>query len=375
MALAKAQYDLVARDKSQKAFASIRKNLGGLKGAIGGLGLAFGAAGFARFIQSSLDAGDEIQKLAIQTGASTEFLSEMRGVLELSGVSYGTFTKALTKGAKALGDAQAGLKTQSEAFSRLGLDIDQLAQLNPEELFFTIGTAIASIEDPTARSAAQAELLGAKSVELLRFFRQSPEAIATMRAEQVKFGNSLSRDMTDKMAASNDAMARLRQQFKGVGNAFALEFSDPIIEGSKVLSTLLIPVLRVVGNVFSILGTIIGAVGAAIAAVLSGEFREAFNIATLAVSDLKQEFSELLDFQEASANAPAPGSQAPALAAGGQKQMELSPQAERAIAAANAQALKETQEKQMKDPQLQQTNKTLKSIDKKLDNAGFAVAG
>ena len=383
MARAKATYDLVAQDKSKKAFGTIKKSLGGLKGAIGGLGLAFGAAGFVKFIGGALNAGDEIQKLSIRTGASTEFLSEMRGALELSGVGFQQFERSFRKGQKLLEAAASGSSGAVAKFAAMGLSIEALQALKPEEQFEAMSIAIASIEDPTQRAALQAEALGANSGKLLAFYEQSPEAIAAMRAEQVLFGNSLTRDMTDKMANTTDAMAKLGQQMSGIGSTLAVEFSDPIIQGAQVLSDLLIPMLKFTGNVFGALGDIIGATAAALVAFFSGDFSEAFSIASLAVSDLTDRFTELDE-------APKPG-----VGLGGALDIQGTGGSGKAVGLSDARvrlaeekaAGKEAAKLQKaKDRELAKAAKvaekqrskqivTAETTNKLLKNAGFAIAG
>ncbi len=355
MARAKATYDLVANDKTKAAFSSIKKNLGGLKGAFGGLALGVGAAGLVRFTKKVLDAGDEIQKLAIQTGASTEFLSEMRGVLELSGVSYSAFIKTMQRGSKTVLDAQLGLKSAKDGLDLLGLSVDELVGLKPEEQFLVLGRAIAGVEDPTLRSALQMQLLGARSTEMLRLFRLAPEELANLRAEQVKFGNSLSRDMVDKMADANDSMTRFTQQLQGIGTQFAAEFATPISEGAKVLADVLIPVIRFAGKLFKALGTIIGGVGAALVAFFSGDFSEAFTISQLALKDFATSLSELIGLQEAAGVAPGPGITA------------ASATAKQAAQAAGGKT-------ENKDPQIAETNRLLREQNQKISSI-VAVAG
>ena len=101
MARARAEYQITAEDKTKRAFNSVQGRLKGMSKGVKTLafGLAglVGVGGFGALIKGAIDAGDRINKLSIKTGASTEFLSEMRGVTELAGVGFEQFTTSLTK--------------------------------------------------------------------------------------------------------------------------------------------------------------------------------------------------------------------------------------------------------------------------------------
>ncbi len=289
MARAKATYSLEAVDRSQGAFRSFRANAGAAAKAVGGLAAAGGAlaaGGLATLVKSSLDAGDEIQKLAIQTGATTEFLSEMQHVAGLSGAEFERLPKAIKTMSVALDDAAQGGKRANESLERLGLTSAELAGLSVEQRLLTLGEALRQVSDDGERAALAQVFFGGAAKDVLRITQTGSAAIADMRAEAQKLGLSLSRDQVDQMANANDALARLGAAVQGVGNMFAVQFAEPIAQAATTLGGVLVPVLQTVGGVFGTLGRTIGGTGAALAAFFSGDFREAGRIFTMNVSDL-----------------------------------------------------------------------------------------
>ena len=83
-----------AMDRASMEGNKLNKNLnkafGGIKTAMRAVGALAGVAvvgGLVSMTKSSINAADAIQKLGIRTGASAEFLSEMRFALSQSDVS------------------------------------------------------------------------------------------------------------------------------------------------------------------------------------------------------------------------------------------------------------------------------------------------
>jgi len=80
---------------------------------------AFAGGMFVRAVNESLDFADAMQKLSIQSGATTEFLSEMKFVAEQSGVEFNNFTRSISLMQDNLIEARKGTKAQADAFKAL----------------------------------------------------------------------------------------------------------------------------------------------------------------------------------------------------------------------------------------------------------------
>lgn len=394
VARAKAQYDLVARDKTDRAFDQVKRKLGGFRSAISGVGAALGGVlavgGFARFVKGALDAGDEIQKLAIQTGASTEFLSEMRGVAELSGASYEKFTKALKRQAQFMDRASAGAKAQTETLAQLGLSLSDLQGLSPEQLFLTMGDALNKVEDANLRAALANNIFRGTSEDVLRITQQGSAAINELREEQRKLGNSLSRDQVDAMAEANDALSRLSQAFKGAGNALAAEFAGPIKSLADFLRNVVRPAIGVVAELFNIAGNALGGFAATMGALLAGDFRGAFETVKLLFGDITKNIKRINQLvtggvaeavneiagpalaTKKSAVAVTADATGSVLAAAGDRARLLADERNRV---SGSFGLTGTGKTAVEDPQLQRTNALLENIAQTVKEPTVAVAG
>src|SRR3546814_16883002 len=74
--------------------------------------------GLTALIKHSIDAADDMSKLARSTGLTTEALSQLSYAADLSGVE--NLGDALNKFNKNIGEAAKGSKAQADAFAEIG---------------------------------------------------------------------------------------------------------------------------------------------------------------------------------------------------------------------------------------------------------------
>ena len=185
--------------------------------AMGGAILAVGISSIKTFAQM----GDEVQKMALRTGFSTEALSELRHAAEISGADLSTLEKGIKRMSMAILDAKDGLAETKRAFEHVGIAAEDLMGLSPEEQFFKIANGIAAIEDPTMRAALAQKILGRAGTSLLPLFSQGAEGMAKLRQEAHELGIVFDQEAADKAANMTDAMARLKESVSGVKMAIA----------------------------------------------------------------------------------------------------------------------------------------------------------
>lgn len=285
-----AKYDIKAQDKSSKVISGIKGKLKGLSGAFGGMAGSIagivGVGGFGAMIKQSLDAADNIQKLSIRLGHSTEFLSEMGHAAQLGGSSLGAVEKGSKRLSQSIGDFEKGGKLAAESFADLGLNMEELIKLDADEQFLRVNHALAGMNKGSERTKKALDLLGRSGTEMLAVFDGGKDSIAAMRQEAKDLGISLTKDAADGAANANDAMLRLTTAFTGVGQALATDFAGPMVDIADSLRTNVIPVIRgLIDVVFGLAKAFGGAVAAA-AAFFSGDFSGAGDIISDVGSDL-----------------------------------------------------------------------------------------
>src|SRR5690554_1468903 len=177
------------------------------------LGATTALVGIAK---KTAEAGDQIQKMALRTGFSTEALSELKHAAELSGTSLEGLENGVRRMQRSILDLERGLATQTEAFAKLGLEIEDLQGLSPEEQFNKITSALADVEDETRKAALAQQIFGRSGTDLLPMLSEGSEGLAEMRAEAHELGIVFDQEAADAAAQFNDDIDRLKKGFAGV---------------------------------------------------------------------------------------------------------------------------------------------------------------
>ena len=250
--------------------------------------------GVAAFVKSSIDAADQMRDLAIKTGTSTEFLSQMQHVANLTGVEFGTFADSLTKMQNSLVNISRSGKA-TEQLAAIGINVAEVLKLNPEQQFQAIAQAIGAIQDPATRTNAAMKIFGRSGAELVKVFAEGGDGIAAMRQEADALGLTIGRETADAADAANDAITRLQGAFMGLGRTLALELAQPLADVVDLLSRGLPVVGGFVAASVQSIGDVLGGLVAANVQIAQGNFSGALEGARGVVGDVGGNFAGLLD--------------------------------------------------------------------------------
>lgn len=201
------------------ASASAQKNFGAISRTAGVAMTAAGAAitGFAATsVFSYAQAGDEIQKMALKTGFSTEKLSELRHAAEQGGASFEAIGKASKRLATTIHEAGQGTETYTDALGFLGLKYEDLAGLSAEEQFMKVSLALADVSDASTRAAIAQEIFGRSGVDLLPMLANGSAGLQQMAAEAHRLGIVFDQEGANSAAAFNDALDFLKKSMVGL---------------------------------------------------------------------------------------------------------------------------------------------------------------
>ena len=113
------------------------------------------------------DWGDSFDKMAARTGMTVESLSELSFAAQQSGTDLETVERGVKTMQKNIGEAAGGSKSATEALAKLGLTVEQLQGLSPDEQFNKIAAALNQISDPTTRAATAMKIFGKSGAMLL----------------------------------------------------------------------------------------------------------------------------------------------------------------------------------------------------------------
>jgi hypothetical protein len=196
---------------------SLRLSSLALAGAVGAA-----AGGMALLVRSSINAAGALNDASKATGIHVASLQAMTQVAGEASVSQEQLLAALKKMEVNLAGLQSGAKAQTEAFGALGLSMQSLQGLSPDEAFTKIVEAINAIQDPAMKTAAAVDIFGKSGADLIPMMDGYAASLAEVAQKQAEFGIALSDDQAAKMDAAGDAAARLGMAVEGLGNQLAI---------------------------------------------------------------------------------------------------------------------------------------------------------
>ena len=156
------------------------KAFAGSLGPIGAIGtvivttLAAAGAMLFKFATEAAHVGGELDDLSETTGIAVPKLSGLKFAADVAGQGMDTVSNAIFKLQQNIGQ---GGEQIARGFNRIGLSLEQIRDLNPEDQFIQIAHAISGIQDPAQRAAAAVELFGKQGRDLLPLLSQDLEAL------------------------------------------------------------------------------------------------------------------------------------------------------------------------------------------------------
>jgi hypothetical protein len=195
-----------------RAFADGMKDVGTKLMAMGGM---MGAPLLVA-AKEAADFGEKIGKLASQTGMSAEALSGLKYQAESMGISIDAVGAGVKGMQKALFD---GGKETAEAFKAIGLSVNDLKGMSPEQQIAKIADGLQGIDNPGQRAALAMQVLGRSGSQLLPLFEGGSAEIARAGREAQKLGLILTGDQARKLGALDNSFDRMSGAVKGAGNA------------------------------------------------------------------------------------------------------------------------------------------------------------
>ena len=281
----------VTLTKVSQTFGKISDASGKVAQATKGISTAAGGAlaGIAGLAYKSVQAADDLNTLAKQTGISTAELQKMQYASDLIDVSVDSITGAMTKMKKNM--ASTSKDTQA-AFQRIGVSVqDSNGQLrDATTVFYEVLEGLSHVANETERDTLAMQLFGRSADELAGIVDDGGAALRELGLEAEQLGLIMDQQTLDSLNNVNDAVDKLKAKANGElaqSGAKAMEAMMPVFEkvldamskaldyiGSldedqiKMLATLLAvtaaisPVAKGISNVTGLISKLTGAGGA-----------------------------------------------------------------------------------------------------------------
>lgn len=276
-------------------------------GAAIGANVGIGLVAIGSLVKQSIEAADVQSKLAQSLGMTTEEISRLSYVADLAGVSQEELAASVSKLARKAVDAAAGGKQAGEVFNAMGLSVKDAngAVKSSSDLLGDIADKFATYKDGAEKTALAQEIFGKSGARLIPFLNQGREGLAALSKEADILGITLTDSAGKSAEQFNDNLTRLQKAKEGLGRQIAEKLvptlenlTNNMFESARATGSfeqaatvaatgvkLLLSAGALIIGVFKTLGEYIGGVGAALVALFSGRFKEAFDIASMVGKD------------------------------------------------------------------------------------------
>lgn len=222
MADTKAQIVISARDdtgaalaKARAGFANLQQQAGGVANALIGVNAAItgvlAGTGLAALFSNTVRGLDALNDLKDATGASIENISALEDVAARTGTSFETIAQTLTKFNAALKEAKPGSDIAA-VLNSIGLEVDNLRQLDPAEALRQTAVAFAGFADDGNKARAAQELFGKSLKDVAPFLKDLGDKlmlVGTTTTEQAAEAQKFNDQLANLSKNASDAARRL----------------------------------------------------------------------------------------------------------------------------------------------------------------------
>jgi hypothetical protein len=158
---------------------------------------------------------DEIDKLSLRTGIGREALQGYGVAAELAGVSTDELGATFQRLAANIGRANPPAEL-TQGLQQLGLTVQQLRGLAPEDQFALIAQRISELPTATQRAGAAFGVLGEQGVRLTSLLQQQGNAIEEVRQRAERLGIIVRDDQIANVTQLNDTFTLVSQTIEGI---------------------------------------------------------------------------------------------------------------------------------------------------------------
>lgn len=230
-----------------------------LKGPLGQISALFAGAfsvhAFKDFVMNAMDAADEMEHIAESVGLTAEAFNQLRHAAALTDTTQAQLVSGLEKMERTLGEAGQGSEKASEAFTQIGLSVEALERLTPEQQFKMIATAIAAIKDPSEKAAAAVDIFGKAGQKLIPLLNEGEKGLNAL-GDEVK--GAFSEENRAGIKAANDAIDVMNEAFKSMAHETAIALAPTVKEIAEVFKDWLKTLKEIVELIRVSFGTPVG---------------------------------------------------------------------------------------------------------------------
>lgn len=188
------------------------------------IGAAFGAIGFAAIGRQIVEWASSLQDSADALDINVEALQELNYAFGQSGTSAQKVEAGLSKLTQQMAAAKDGNKEALKSFVELGVTLEQIKNLSPDQVLMLMADGLRDAHDPAAALDAVLDLLGKSGRRMAAGMREGAEGIAKLREEASKLdaGSVAALDQAGDLMSRFGTSAKVLLSKFGVGLVHAV---------------------------------------------------------------------------------------------------------------------------------------------------------
>jgi hypothetical protein len=206
--------------------------------------------------------GDAMNDMRIRTGISAETLSGLSYAAKLSDTSMEALQGSLVKMTKFTESAANGSKEAAATLSKLGLTVQRIKSLAPDQQFMAFADALNAIQDPGQRAVAAMAVFGKGVAGIDILLREGSAGIAAFIEQNAAMGNVMNDQTAQAAADTADAIDSMTTAVQNAVVAIGAKLAPAV----KLAATVVTALVTATGDFGPVLGATIGVLGAGLLA-------------------------------------------------------------------------------------------------------------
>jgi hypothetical protein len=230
---------LAKTSKFKKGMKGVTRQLNMLKRNIFSMGGALTAlatgGGLGIFLKNLSVTIDQSAKFADVIGLTTKQLAGYQLAAKITGVELNQLNTGFTRFQKNIGDAEDGLSTAVRSLGKLNLVWTDLKNLSTDEQLRLVADRFIGLNNQIDKSNVLLNLFGRSGLPLGKLLNEGSKGIERFINEADKLGTAFTRVDAAKVEMANDAMARVQELVKGIGQDIVIDFAPKVLAVAEML--------------------------------------------------------------------------------------------------------------------------------------------
>lgn len=217
---------------------------------VAGVGIgAIAAAGatIAGSIAHFTSHGDDIKKASDRLGIGAETLSALGYAAEQSGSDLAGLETGMRKLQKAVFDASGGGQEAAETFQTLGLSVEELMKMKPEDQWLAVADSLSKVENVTERNALAMRAFGKTGTELIPLLLGGSRGVRDLMGEAARVGAVVTQEQAEAAEKVGDAFERVWASIKGLFFQLGALLA-PVAKQIEEMSFMIVDVVKAIAD-------------------------------------------------------------------------------------------------------------------------------